>query len=103
MTTDAFLKVDELGKCYLDRDGRPGPMIFRDVYFRIAKGEFVCIIGHSGCGKTTVLNVLAGLEQPSTGVVIMDGREVNSPGLDRGVIFQQHALMPWLSVFGNIA
>jgi nitrate/nitrite transport system ATP-binding protein len=103
MTTDAFLKVESLAKQYPDRTGKPGPMIFRDVNFRMAKGEFVCIIGHSGCGKTTVLNVLAGLEQPSHGAIIMDGREVNAPGLDRGVIFQGHALMPWLSVLGNIA
>jgi nitrate/nitrite transport system ATP-binding protein len=103
MTTDAFLKVESLAKQYPDRTGKPGPMIFRDVNFRMAKGEFVCIIGHSGCGKTTVLNVLAGLEQPSHGAIIMDGREVNAPGLDRGVIFQGHALMPWLTVLGNIA
>ena len=101
--TDTFLKVDDLGKQYPDRSGKPGPMIFRDVNFGIGKGEFACIIGHSGCGKTTVLNVLAGLEQPSDGAVIMDGREVNGPGLDRGVIFQHHALMPWLSVRDNIA
>ncbi|MFP5349256.1 MAG: ABC transporter ATP-binding protein [Gammaproteobacteria bacterium] len=101
--TDTFLKVDDLGKQYPDRSGKPGPMIFRDVNFSIGKGEFACIIGHSGCGKTTVLNVLAGLEQPSDGAVIMDGREVNGPGLDRGVIFQHHALMPWLSVHDNVA
>ena len=101
--TDAFLKVDDLGKQYPDRSGKPGPMIFRDVNFGIGKGEFACIVGHSGCGKTTVLNVLAGLEQPSDGAVIMDGREVNAPGLDRGVIFQHHALMPWLSVRDNVA
>src|SRR5688572_28300263 len=67
------------------------------------RGEFVCIIGHSGCGKTTILNVLAGLDQASQGVVVMDGREVAGPSLERGVVFQGHALMPWLSVLGNIA
>jgi nitrate/nitrite transport system ATP-binding protein len=63
----------------------------------------VCLIGHSGCGKTTILNVLAGLDQASEGYVFVGGREVNGPSLDRAVIFQSHALMPWLSVMGNIA
>jgi nitrate/nitrite transport system ATP-binding protein len=67
------------------------------------EGEFVCIIGHSGCGKTTILNVLAGLETASAGHVFMDNREVAGPGLERGVVFQGHALMPWLSVRRNIA
>jgi nitrate/nitrite transport system ATP-binding protein len=67
------------------------------------RGEFVCIIGHSGCGKTTILNVLAGLDAASGGTVIMDNREVAGPSLDRGVVFQGHALMPWLSVMSNIA
>lgn len=98
-----LLKVDDLAKFYPDRHGRPGPMIFRDVNFSIARGEFVCIIGHSGCGKSTVLNVLTGLEAPSEGAVIMNDREVVGPGLDRGVIFQGHALMPWLSVRENVA
>ena len=68
----------------------------------IDKGEFVCIIGHSGCGKTTILNALAGLETASDGILTMDGREVAGPGLDRGVVFQSHALMPWMSVIDNV-
>jgi nitrate/nitrite transport system ATP-binding protein len=63
----------------------------------------VCVIGHSGCGKTTILNILAGLDRASAGEVTMDGREVYGPSLDRGVVFQGHALMPWLTVRGNIA
>ncbi|REN11457.1 ATP-binding cassette domain-containing protein, partial [Mycobacterium tuberculosis] len=66
--------------------------------FTLDRGEFVCIIGHSGCGKTTILNVLAGLDQASAGHVFMDGREVAGPSLERGVVFQSHALMPWLTV-----
>jgi nitrate/nitrite transport system ATP-binding protein len=98
----AFLDVQGLSKSYPGRDGQPFA-VFEDVSFNIDKGEFVCIVGHSGCGKTTILNVLAGLEQSSAGVVVMDQREVAGPSLDRGVVFQGHALMPWLSVMKNIA
>ena len=93
----SFLQVQGLAKQY------PGTTIFEDVNFAMEKGEFVCIIGHSGCGKTTILNVLAGLDAASGGTVIMDNREVAGPSLDRGVVFQGHALMPWLSVMNNIA
>ncbi len=77
--------------------------MFNDVSFTLDKGEFVCIIGHSGCGKTTILNVLAGLDRATSGYVFMDGREVVGPSLERGVVFQSHALMPWLTVRKNIA
>ena len=101
MSTQAapFLRVEGLAKTYA---GSSEP-VFDRVNFGIAKGEFVCIVGHSGCGKTTILNVLAGLEQASAGHVFMDNREVAGPGLERGVVFQGHALMPWLTVRRNIA
>ena len=67
------------------------------------RGEFVCVIGHSGCGKTTVLNMLAGLDRPSDGAVIVDGQAIEGPSLDRAVIFQGHSLLPWRSVMGNVA
>src|SRR5881394_553468 len=67
------------------------------------RGGFTCVIGHSGCGKTTVLNILAGLDEPSEGVVIVDGQAIEGPSLDRAVIFQSHALLPWRSVMGNVA
>ena len=67
------------------------------------RGEFVCVIGHSGCGKTTVLNILAGLDEPSEGAVIVDGQAIEGPSLDRAVIFQSHALLPWRTVLGNVA
>src|SRR6266576_2415415 len=67
------------------------------------RGEFTCVIGHSGCGKTTVLNVLAGLDQPTEGVVIVDAQAIEGPSLDRAVIFQSHALLPWRTVMGNVA
>lgn len=75
----------------------------KDVDFAIKKGEFVSIIGHSGCGKSTILNIVAGLYQATSGGVILDGKEVNDPGPDRAVVFQNHALMPWLSVYQNVA
>ena len=98
-TERPFLEVRGLAKRFA---GAIEP-VFDGVNFRIQKGEFVCIIGHSGCGKTTILNVLAGLDQASSGTVIMDEREVAGPSLERGVVFQGHALMPWLSVRRNIA
>jgi nitrate/nitrite transport system ATP-binding protein len=91
-----------LQKVYPASDGKVNPPVFDNIHFGIDKGEFVCIIGHSGCGKTTILNVLAGLEQASSGVVIMDRKEVKGPSLDRGVVFQSHALMPWMTVLGNV-
>ena len=93
-----FLRVERLAKAFV-----PTRPVFAEVSFGIARGEFVCIIGHSGCGKTTILNVLAGLDKASAGHVFMDGREIAGPGLERGVVFQSHALMPWLSVRRNIA
>jgi nitrate/nitrite transport system ATP-binding protein len=100
MPTDkVFLSIEGLSKTY---PGATEP-VFDAVNFGMHEGEFVCIIGHSGCGKTTILNVLAGLETASAGHVFMDNREVSGPGLERGVVFQGHALMPWLTVRKNIA
>jgi nitrate/nitrite transport system ATP-binding protein len=96
-TETAFLKVEGLAKRYADS------VVFDSVNFEVRQGEFVCIVGHSGCGKTTILNVLAGLETASAGHVFMDGREIAGPSLERGVVFQGHALMPWLTVRRNIA
>ena len=93
-----FLKIEKLAKTYVA--DKP---VFAGVSFTVARGEFVCIIGHSGCGKTTVLNVLAGLDTATEGHAFMDGREIAGPSLERGVVFQSHALMPWLTVRQNIA
>ncbi|NMG63564.1 ATP-binding cassette domain-containing protein [Azoarcus indigens] len=100
--TQPFLKVEALAKRYPGPAGKPANTVFENIHFGIAKGEFACIVGHSGCGKTTILNVLAGLDEASEGVVIMDGREVRGPSLDRGVVFQGHALLPWLSTLKNV-
>jgi nitrate/nitrite transport system ATP-binding protein len=99
MSAAPFLQVRGLAKAFAP-GARP---VFHEVAFTIERGEFVCVIGHSGCGKTTILNILAGLDAATSGEVTMDGREVAGPSLDRGVVFQGHALMPWLTVRGNIA
>ena len=93
----AWLSVEGIARRY-----GPRP-VFRDVWFGVDRGEFVALIGHSGCGKTTILNILAGLEAPEAGTIVMDGREVSGPALDRAVIFQSHALLPWLTALGNVA
>ena len=73
-----------------------------DVNLKIAKGEFVSLIGHSGCGKSTVLNIVAGLYQATQGGVILDGKEVTEPGPERAVVFQNHSLLPWLTAYENV-
>ncbi len=73
-----------------------------DVNLKISKGEYISIIGHSGCGKSTVLNIVAGLYKATTGGVILNGKEVNEPGPDRAVVFQNHSLLPWLTCYQNV-
>ncbi|MDX9843982.1 MAG: ABC transporter ATP-binding protein [Aquabacterium sp.] len=93
-----LLQIERLGKAYVV--DKP---VFADVSFTLDRGEFVCVIGRSGCGKTTILNVLAGLDTATAGHVFMESREMVGPSLERGVVFQGHALMPWLTVRQNIA
>ncbi|WP_088346562.1 MULTISPECIES: ABC transporter ATP-binding protein [Rhodomicrobium] len=97
-----FISIEGIAKRY-PAPGGGQTAVFEDLWLGIGQGEFVCVIGHSGCGKTTVLNILAGLDEPSAGTVIVDGRQISGPSLDRAVIFQGHALLPWRSVMGNIA
>ena len=98
-----FLQVQGLKKAFAAESGQGELVVFENIDFEIERGDFVCIVGHSGCGKTTILNVLAGLEAPTEGNAFIDGREISGPSLDRGVVFQAHALMPWMSVRANIA
>jgi nitrate/nitrite transport system ATP-binding protein len=94
---DKFISIEGVAKRY------GATAIFEDLWLGMRRGEFTCVIGHSGCGKTTVLNILAGLDAPSDGVVIVDGQAIEGPSLDRAVIFQSHALLPWRTVIGNVA
>ncbi|MAO00618.1 ABC transporter ATP-binding protein [uncultured Roseovarius sp.] len=97
-----FLSIENLTQCY--PDGQGGTMtVFENATFGVEKGEFVCILGHSGCGKSTIMNILAGLAEPTSGVVKMDGFEVSGPSLDRGVVFQNYSLLPWLSTLKNVS
>ncbi|WP_421132994.1 ABC transporter ATP-binding protein [Alteromonas sp. A079] len=93
----------ELSQVGIDFPTPKGPFTaLTDVNLKIKKGEFISLIGHSGCGKSTVLNIVAGLHQATNGGVILDGSEVKEPGPERAVVFQNHSLLPWLSVYKNV-
>jgi nitrate/nitrite transport system ATP-binding protein len=95
-----FLDISQINKTFSTDSGEFEAL--RNVDLKIQEGEFVSLIGHSGCGKSTVLNIVAGLADATSGGVILEGREIRDPGPDRAVVFQNHALMPWLSVYGNV-
>jgi len=100
MSMTPFLELSGLGKTY---DTEQGPsVIVKDFNLRLSESEFVCIVGHSGCGKSTVLSIAMGLNDATEGGVIVAGREVIGPGLDRGVVFQSPALLPWLTARENV-
>jgi nitrate/nitrite transport system ATP-binding protein len=98
----ALISVQSLCRRFREPAGRGALTVFENLWFDVAEGEFVCMIGHSGCGKSTILNILAGLDMPTDGHIIVNGRHIQGPSLDRAVIFQGHALMPWMSALGNI-
>lgn len=95
-----YLKLDHISKKFAR--GAHETEVLRDVTLGVKQGEYISIIGHSGCGKTTLLNIVAGLTLVTTGGVILDNQEVNEPGPDRAVVFQNHSLLPWLTVYGNV-
>src|SRR5256712_7469327 len=98
----AFLEIDHATKFFPDPDGRGQLCVFRDVAFGVERGEFVTMVGHSGCGKSTLLSIIAGLETASLGGVVLEGREISGPGMDRMVVFQNFSLMPWMTVTQNV-
>ncbi len=98
--TTRYIQIQDVGQTF--RTAR-GPFVaLRDINLSVAKGEFVALIGHSGCGKSTLLNLIAGLTQPTQGALICANREIAGPGPDRGVVFQNHSLLPWLTCFENV-
>ncbi|MCA2371803.1 ABC transporter ATP-binding protein [Agrobacterium genomosp. 3 str. CIP 111-78] len=97
---NAYLKLDHIDK-YFDKGGSRAEVL-KGISLTIEKGEFVSVIGHSGCGKSTMLNLIAGLTKVSAGAVLLENREVNEPGPERAVVFQNHSLLPWLSVYENV-
>ncbi len=97
----AHIRIDGVGKVF-QGDGRE-VVALQDINLEIRQGEFVCLLGPSGCGKSTLLNALAGFAQPSSGSIIADGKEVTGPGPERGMVFQEYALFPWMTVAENIA
>ncbi len=97
----AFLEIKQASKTYAT--GRARTEVLADINLEIAEGEFVAIVGYSGSGKSTLINLISGLVTTDTGTVTLEGRPITGPGPDRGIIFQNYSLLPWLSVFGNIA
>ena len=96
----AYLQIDHVDKAF-ERGGQRSEVL-KDITLGIEKGDVIAIIGHSGCGKSTLLNLVAGLTQVSGGGIILEHTEVNSPGPDRSVVFQNHSLLPWLTVYENV-
>ncbi|SIR17581.1 ABC transporter ATP-binding protein [Bosea sp. TND4EK4] len=97
----SYLKIDHVDKRF--QRGSVSTEVLKDINLVIEKGEFVSIIGHSGCGKSTLLNIVAGLTPVSAGAVLLEGKEVNASGPERAVVFQNHSLLPWLTVYANVA
>ncbi|MES2888333.1 MAG: ABC transporter ATP-binding protein [Pseudomonadota bacterium] len=100
MSSKPTLQIDQVGMVF---PTKRGPFVaLRDINLSIARGEFVSLIGHSGCGKSTLLNLVAGLTTPTSGLLLLEDRELRGPGPDRGVVFQNHSLLPWLSCLDNV-
>jgi len=100
INTRRTLQIEDVGMVF---PTKRGPFVaLRDINLEVLRGEFVTLIGHSGCGKSTLLNLVAGLTTPSSGIMLLQERELTGPGPDRGVVFQNHSLLPWLSCLDNV-
>ena len=95
-----YLSIEAVGKTFETKKG--GFVALTGIELILRKGEFVTLIGHSGCGKSTLLNLVAGLIKPTDGTIVLSGKHVDGPGPDRGVVFQNHSLLPWLTCFENV-
>ncbi len=95
-----FIEVQNAEMVFTTKKGRFHAL--REIDLTVAKGEFITLIGHSGCGKSTLLNLIAGLTLPTSGVLLLDNREIAGPGPERGVVFQNHSLLPWLTCYENV-
>jgi len=98
--TDRYLSISKVNMAF-ERNGVRN-QVLKDINLEVKRGEYISLIGHSGCGKSTVLNIIAGLLRATDGVVIVDNKEVNAPGPDRALVFQNHSLLPWLTVYQNV-
>src|SRR5574341_2690123 len=96
MTLERYLSIESLRMSF------GASQILPDINLTIRKGEFVTLIGHSGSGKSTLLNLIAGMLKPTAGTVLLAGKHIDGPGPDRGVVFQNHSLLPWLTCYGNV-
>jgi nitrate/nitrite transport system ATP-binding protein len=97
---DSYLIIEHAYKSFGTGDTRTD--VLHDISLRVSQGEFISVIGHSGCGKSTLLNIVAGLTSATDGYVFLQGREVHEPGPERAVVFQNHSLLPWLTVYENV-
>ena len=98
--SNAYLNISHVDMTFVGANG--SNPVLKGINLSVKRGEYISLIGHSGCGKSTVLNIVAGLLKASSGGVIVDNREVNAPGPDRAVVFQNHSLLPWLTVYQNV-
>jgi nitrate/nitrite transport system ATP-binding protein len=97
---EKYLQIDSVGMVFASRGKRFEAL--RDISLTVTRGEFVTLIGHSGCGKSTLLNLVAGLLKPTAGLLLLNNKEIAGPGPERGVVFQNHSLLPWLTCAGNV-
>ena len=98
--SQSYLRLELVEKSF--RRGTASTDVLKDISLQVDRGEFISIIGHSGCGKSTLLNIVAGLTEATSGVVFLEGKVVDQPGPDRAVVFQNHSLLPWLTVYDNV-